>query len=247
MHAQVRFETNANLDPELAADYIFPPPQPISVPILHSGQRFPVRRVFCVGRNYAEHAKEMGASPERGQRPVFFTKPTDAVVADSHATRYPSATANLHFEIELVVALHSGGENIATDQALSHVFGYAVGNDLTRRDLQLEAKHAGLPWDISKAFDQSAAVSAIAAAAHIGHPSTGAITLDVNGKRRQTADIADLLWSVPEIIHELSKLFCLAAGDLIFTGTPAGVGALARGDVLIGRIEGVGELSHSIC
>ena len=227
--------------------YIFPTAAPISVPILASDQRFPVRRVFCVGRNYAEHAKEMGASPERGKRPVFFTKPADAVVADGQASRYPSATANLHFEVELVVALLSGGENIATDQALSHVFGYAVGNDLTRRDLQLEAKNAGLPWDISKAFDQSAALSAIAVAADIGHPNAGAITLDVNGKRRQQADIADLLWSVPEIIHELSKLFCLSAGDLIFTGTPAVVGALARGDLLIGRIEGVGELNHSIC
>ena len=227
--------------------YIFQPAPPISVPILGDDQRFPVRRVFCVGRNYAEHAKEMGASPERGQRPVFFTKPADAVLADGQATRYPSATANLHFEVELVVALHSGGENIATEQALSHVFGYAVGNDLTRRDLQLEAKNAGLPWDISKAFDQSAALSAIAAAAVIGHPTSGAITLDVNGSRRQQADIAELLWTVPEIIHELSKLFCLSAGDLIFTGTPAGVGALARGDLLIGHIEGVGTLRHSVC
>ena len=226
--------------------HVFPPRQPSSVPILLSQQRFPIRRVFCVGRNYAEHAKEMGANPERGQRPVFFTKPADAVVADGQNTRYPSATANLHFEVELVVALHSGGENIAIDQALSHVFGYAVGNDLTRRDLQLEAKNAGLPWDISKAFDQSAAISAIATAAQIGHPTAGAITLDVNSTRRQQADIADLLWSVPEIIHELSKLFCLSAGDLIFTGTPAGVGALARGDMLTGRIEGVGELNHGI-
>ncbi len=237
--------TQAN-EKHASAHYVFPPPQPVSVPILGSHERFPVRRVFCVGRNYAEHAKEMGASPERGHRPVFFTKPADAVVADGQPTRYPSATANLHFEIELVVALHSGGENIATEQTLRHVFGYAVGNDLTRRDLQLEAKHAGLPWDISKAFDQSAAISAIAPVADIGHPSNGAISLDVNGKRRQTADIADLLWSVSEIIRELSKLFCLAAGDLIFTGTPAGVGALERGDLLIGRIEGVGELRHSI-
>ncbi len=229
-----------------ASNYVFPPAQPISVPILGTHQRFPVRRVFCVGRNYAEHAKEMGASPERGQRPVFFTKPADAVISDGQPTRYPSATTNLHFEIELVLALHSGGENIAIKQALNHVYGYAVGNDLTRRDLQLEAKHAGLPWDISKAFDQSAAVSAIAAAVDIGHPSTGAISLDVNGKRRQTADIGDLLWSVPEIIHELSKLFCLTAGDLIFTGTPAGVGALARGDLISGHIEGVGELSHIV-
>lgn len=229
-----------------ASHYIFPPPQTVSVPILYSAQRFPVRRVFCVGRNYAEHAKEMGASPERGKRPVFFTKPADAVVADGNATRYPNGTENLHFEIELVVALHSGGENIAIKQALSHVFGYAVGNDLTRRDLQLEAKHAGLPWDISKAFDQSAAISAIATAASIGHPSAGAITLEVNGRRRQEDDISQLLWPVSEIIHELSKLFCLSAGDLIFTGTPAGVGAVARGDVIAGSIAGVGELSHGI-
>lgn len=234
-------------DREISSNrYIFPPAAQISVPILGSDKRFPIRRLFCVGRNYAEHAKEMGASPERGKRPVIFTKPADSLVTDGRASRYPSATANLHFEVELVVALHSGAENIATDQALSHVFGYAVGNDLTRRDLQLEAKNAGLPWDISKAFDQSAALSAIAPASDIGHPSAGAISLDVNGKRRQQADIADLLWSVPEIIHELSKLFCLSEGDLIFTGTPAGVGALARGDLLTGRIEGVGELIHSI-
>lgn len=239
---------NNPLNETLAASgYVFPPAQPISVPILGTDQRFPVRRVFCVGRNYAEHAKEMGVSPERGKRPVFFTKPCDAVISDGHPTRYPSATTNLHFEIEMVVALHSGGENIAPEHALSHIYGYAVGNDLTRRDLQLEAKHAGLPWDISKAFDQSAAISAIATVANIGHPSSGAISLDVNGKRRQTADIEDLLWSVPEIINELSKLFCLSAGDLIFTGTPAGVGALARGDLLTGRIAGVGELTHSIC
>ena len=234
-------------DDVVSTGYIFPPLQPNTVPILLNQQRFPIRRVFCVGRNYAEHAKEMGANPERGTRPVFFTKPADAVVADGLSTRYPSATANLHFEVELVIALHSGGENIAIDQALSHVFGYAVGNDLTRRDLQLEAKNAGLPWDISKAFDQSAAISAIATTANIGHPTAGAITLDVNGIRRQQADIADLLWSVPEIIHELSKLFCLSAGDLIFTGTPAGVGALVRGDLVSARINGVGELSHGIC
>jgi fumarylpyruvate hydrolase len=225
---------------------VFPAPLLVTVPILHSELRFPVRRIFCVGRNYAEHAKEMGASPERGKRPVFFTKPADAIVSDSRPARFASATAALHFELELVVALASGAENIPIDQALTHVFGYAVGNDLTRRDLQTEAKSAGLPWDIAKAFDDSAPISAIAPVANVGHPSHGAMTLDVNGVRRQHADLSDLLWSVPEIIHELSKLFRLAAGDLIFTGTPAGVGALARGDQLLGRIAGVGELRHGI-
>ncbi len=234
------------LGSESTSNLVFPAPATVSVPILGGDQRFPVRRVYCVGRNYAEHAKEMGASPERGARPVFFTKPHDSVLPDGAAARYPGATAALHFELELVVALHSGGDYIALEHALSHVYGYAVGNDLTRRDLQLEAKKAGLPWDIAKAFDDSAPVSAIAAAANIGHPRSGAILLEVNGVQRQTADIADLLWPVPEIIHELSKLFCLCAGDLIFTGTPAGVGALARGDQVVGRIAGVGELRHSI-
>jgi fumarylpyruvate hydrolase len=225
---------------------IFPAPPAVSIPILGLQARFPVRRVFCVGRNYAEHAKEMGASPERGERPVFFTKPSDAIVADGLPAAYPSATDALHFEVELVLALHSGGSNIAHADALSHIYGYAVGNDLTRRDLQLACKKAGLPWDIAKAFDASAPISAIAPAAQIGHVCKGAITLAVNGVLRQQADIADLLWSVPEIIHELSKLFALAAGDLIFTGTPAGVGALARGDVVQGDIAGVGTLRHRI-
>jgi fumarylpyruvate hydrolase len=181
-----------------------------------------------------------------GLRPVFFTKPNDAVLPDGKFARYPGVTTALHFELELVVALHSGGDNIPLDQALSHVFGYAVGNDLTRRDLQLEAKKAGLPWDIAKAFDDSAPISAIAMAANIGHPIQGAIVLEVNGVTRQRADISELIWPVPEIIHQLSKLFCLSAGDLIFTGTPAGVGALMPGDQLIGRIAGVGELRHGI-
>ncbi len=217
-----------------------------TLPIVGSEQRFAVNRIYCIGRNYAEHAKEMGASPERGDRPVIFMKPANAIVQNGEAVNYACETRDLHHEIELVVALGSGGRNIAASDALSHVYGYAVGNDLTRRDLQLTAKKAGLPWDIAKGFDQSAPCSAIAPVTQIGHPNKGEIGLNVNGAARQRGDLSDLLWSVPEVIAELSKLFELRAGDLIFTGTPSGVACVARGDELHGWITGVGELRHSI-
>ncbi len=226
-------------------DNVFAIPTP-SVAISGSSQRYAVRRIYCIGRNYAEHAKEMGAPAERGLRPVIFMKPADAVVANGGAVRYPGQTINLHFEGELVIALQSGGKDIAINQAKAHIFGYAVGNDLTRRDLQTEAKKAGLPWDISKGFDQSAPISAIQPVSAIGHPQSGVLRLWVNDALKQQADIADMMWSVPEIISELSKLFELAAGDLIFTGTPAGVAALLPGDQVRVVIDGVGELRHSI-
>ncbi|MGH8091607.1 MAG: fumarylacetoacetate hydrolase family protein [Rudaea sp.] len=218
---------------------------PASAAIAGSTERFPVRRIFCIGRNYAEHAAEMGATVDRGN-PVFFCKPADALVADGADIPYPQATQELHHEVEMVVALHSGGTDIAEADALAHVFGYAVGLDLTRRDLQAVAKAKGMPWDSAKAFDHSAPLSAIRTAAEIGHPHSAALTLEVNGEVRQRADIAQMIFAVPEILARLSHLFELNAGDLVFTGTPAGVGPLARGDVAHAYLAGVAELRGRI-
>lgn len=215
------------------------------VPVLGTDAAFPVRRVFCVGRNYAEHAKEMGADPQR-EPPFFFTKPADAIAADGSEVPYPSATSNLHHEVELVIAIAVGGENIAPPSALDHVFGYAVGNDLTRRDLQATAKKTGRPWDTAKGFDQSAPIAAISPVERCGHISSGKISLSVNGECRQMGDISDMIWSTGEIISTLSTLFTLQPGDLIFTGTPAGVGALQPGDVIEACIDGLPTLAHGI-
>lgn len=220
--------------------YVFPPPAPPSVEVKGRSERFAVRRIFCVGRNYAAHAREMGTDPER-EPPFFFTKPADALVPNNATIPFPPRTANLHHEIELVVAIGKGGKNIAAANALDHVFGYAVGNDLTRRDLQFEARDKGRPWDTGKAFDNSAPITAIRPAA-AGHFAKGKIWLKVNGEMRQQADVADLIWSVPEVIAELSTLFELAPGDLIYTGTPAGVGAVKSGDRIEGGIDGLDTL-----
>lgn len=220
--------------------YVFPPPAPPSVEVKGRSERFAVRRIFCVGRNYAAHAREMGTDPER-EPPFFFTKPADALVPNNATIPFPPRTANLHHEIELVVAIGKGGKNIAAANALDHVFGYAVGNDLTRRDLQFEARDKGRPWDTGKAFDNSAPITAIRPAA-AGHFAKGRIWLKVNGEMRQQADVADLIWSVPEVIAELSTLFELAPGDLIYTGTPAGVGAVKSGDRIEGGIDGLDTL-----
>lgn len=209
--------------------FAIPPPPTPSVAIRGSAERFPVRRIYCVGRNYAEHAKEMGAAVDR-ETPTFFMKPADAVVESGTTIPYPPATQDLHHEVELVVALRSGGRDIAAADALGHVFGYAVGLDLTRRDLQAIAKKKSLPWDVAKGFDASAPVSAVAPASEVGHPRNGTLALEVNGTQRQCADVSDMVFAVPEIIAELSRLFELRAGDLVFTGTPAGVAALVRGD-----------------
>jgi fumarylpyruvate hydrolase len=206
-----------------------------TVAVAGSASRFPVRRIFCVGRNYPEHAREMGEKELRAP-PFFFMKPADAVVASGAAVPFPSRTQDLHHEVELVVALGAGGG----------IFGYAVGNDLTRRDVQAAAKKAGKPWDTAKGFDHSAPVSEIATAASIGHPSKARIWLEVNGEQRQAGDIADMIWKVPEIIAELSGWFALAAGDLIFTGTPAGVGPLLPGDRVRAGVDGIGVLSHTM-
>jgi fumarylpyruvate hydrolase len=206
--------------------------------------RFPVHRIYCVGRNYPEHVREMGGDPAR-EPPVFFSKPADAVVPSGSDVRYPSRTANLHHEIELVVAVGRAGSGIAVGEALGHIYGYAVGNDLTRRDLQAEARRRGAPWDMAKGFDASAPVSAIQPAA-AGHVARGRIWLEVNGKLRQQADVGDMIWSVPEILAELSTYCRLLPGDLIFTGTPAGVGPLLAGDRVRGGVDGVGLLEHRV-
>ncbi len=226
-------------------DYVFAPPPPPALAVAGRAERLPVHRIYCIGRNYIEHAKEMGMPIDRAT-PVFFCKPADAIVADGATIPCPPQTADLHHEVEMVVALHSGGQRIAANEALRHVFGYGVGLDLTRRDLQAAAKTKGLPWDTAKAFDRSAPVSAIAPAAKAGHPLRGKLSLEVNGRVRQQADIAEMIFSVPQIIHELSKLFTLAAGDLIFTGTPAGVAALKPGDAFHARLENIAELRGRI-
>lgn len=226
------------------SSFVVPPPAPVTVPVVGGGL-FPVRRIFCVGRNYAEHAREMGGDPSR-EEPFFFTKPADAVVTDGAPTPYPPKTSDFHHEIELVVALDGGGADVPVGEALDLVFGYAVGLDMTRRDLQAAAKKAGRPWDMAKGFDESAPIGAIATKSDIGHPSRGAITLSVNGVPRQEGDLSDMIWSVPETIAFLSTLVRLAPGDLIFTGTPSGVGPVMRGDRLAGFIERVGRLETEI-
>jgi fumarylpyruvate hydrolase len=220
--------------------YVVPPPAVISLPIRGSEGRFPVRRIYCVGRNYAAHAVEMGHDPDR-EPPFFFQKNPDNLVQDGRFP-YPPRSRDVHHEIELVVALAEGGSDIAPQHALDRVYGYAVGIDMTRRDLQGEAKKAGRPWEVGKAFEHSALCSELVPARAIGHPQRGAIWLDVNGERRQEGDLDQLIWKVPEVIAELSKLFALAPGDLIMTGTPAGVGAVVRGDVMHGGVDGISEI-----
>jgi fumarylpyruvate hydrolase len=216
-----------------------------SIPVAGGDARFPVHRIYCIGRNYAEHAKEMGASVERSQ-PMFFMKPADAIVTDGADVPYPSATQDLHHEVEMVVALARGGADIPRERALDCVFGYGVGLDLTRRDLQAAAKAKGHPWDAAKGFDASAPVSALHRVEEIGHPRQAQLSLDVNGERRQQADIADMIFDVAAIIQELSRLWTLAPGDLVFTGTPAGVGALQRGDRVEAILAGVAHLTARI-
>lgn len=224
--------------------FVIPSRAPAALPVRGSDRLFPVRRVYCVGRNYAAHAVEMGHDPDR-EPPFFFQKnPDDLVTGD--AFPYPAASGDVHHEIELAVALAEGGADIPVNDALRRVFGYAVALDMTRRDLQGQAKALGRPWEVAKAFDASAPCGAIVTAAAIGHPSAGAIWLDVNGARRQTGDLAQMIWKVPEVIAYLSGLFTLAPGDLILTGTPAGVGAVQRGDVLLGHVDGVGDLRVTV-
>lgn len=226
------------------AEFVFAPPPQVAVPVV-DGRLFPVRRVFCVGRNYAAHAREMGNDPTR-EPPFFFSKPTDVLVTEGKDTPYPSQTKNLHHEIELVVAIGTGGRDISVADALSHVFGYTVGLDLTRRDLQDEAKAARRPWDMSKGFDASAPIGNIVPVSQIGHPAGGHIGLKINGQTRQSGDLSDQIWPVADVISILSRFVALAPGDLIFTGTPEGVGPIVAGDVLEGEIEAVGKLRTRI-
>jgi fumarylpyruvate hydrolase len=229
----------------LSREYAVPPPPAVELAIAGSPRAFPVHRIYCVGRNYADHVREMGSDP-RSEPPVFFSKPADALVPSGTDVPYPPRTQDLHHEIELVIALGGGGRDLSVADAPALIFGYAVGNDLTRRDLQAAAKKAGQPWDLAKGFDASAPVSPLRLAAETGPLSQGRIWLEVNGVLRQQADIADMIWSVPEIIAELSTYFELRPGDLIFTGTPAGVGALLPGDRVRGGVDGVGTLEHGI-
>jgi fumarylpyruvate hydrolase len=228
----------------VSMSYVFPPPPTIALPIRGSKALFPVRRIYCVGRNYAEHAIEMGHDPDK-EPPFFFQKNPDNIVTDGRFP-YPSASKDVHHEVELVVALAKGGEDIPPAAALDHVFGYAVGLDMTRRDLQGEAKKAGRPWEVGKAFEASAPCGEIVPASEIGHLRSGAIWLKVNGELRQQGDLAQLIWKVPEAIAYLSGLFRLAPGDLIMTGTPAGVGAVKRGDALHGHIDAIGDLQVAV-
>ena len=231
-------------------DFVFPPHLPAALPVAGGADSFPVRHIYCVGRNYADHAREMGAADQAEGRepPFFFMKPGDAVVGGvgEISVAYPPATKNLHHEVELVVALGAGGANVAVDAVRDLIFGYAVGLDLTRRDIQARAKEKGHPWDMGKGFDQSAVAGTIHPVAQVGHPDRGRIWLTVNGEIRQDGDLAAMLWKVADIVANLSTLVRLAAGDLIYTGTPAGVGPLLPGDVLEGGVDGVGALRARI-
>ncbi|HVY00787.1 MAG TPA: fumarylacetoacetate hydrolase family protein [Pseudorhodoplanes sp.] len=225
-------------------DYVITPPPQAAIPVKSTGQYFPVRRIWCVGRNYVEHIREMGQ--DERQPPFFFAKPADAIVWDGGTVPYPPLTKDLHHEVEMVVALRAGGLRIKPENALDLVWGYAVGIDLTRRDLQIASRKLERPWEIGKAWDGSAPCGALAAAAAIGHPAKGRIHLKVNGEVKQDGDLAQMIWNVPEIIAKLSESVALAAGDIIMTGTPAGVSALKPGDVLEGEIEGVGRLTVTV-
>jgi fumarylpyruvate hydrolase len=227
-----------------AEQYVIPQPAQASLAVAGTSKTFPVRRVWCVGRNYVEHIKEMGQ--DEREPPFFFAKPADALVPDGSTIPYPPLTKDLHHEVELLVALKSGGRNIASEKTLDHVYGYGVSIDLTRRDLQIASRNIKRPWEIGKAFDASAPCGALRPASEIGHPSKGRIYLKVNGEVKQDGDLAQMIWNVPETISQLSQSVALAAGDVILTGTPAGVSALAPGHKIECEIEGVGRLTVTI-
>lgn len=225
-------------------DFVIEPAERPALPVAGTDKLFPLRRVYCVGRNYAEHAREMGHDPNR-EPPFFFQKNPDSLFVGSEFP-YPAASKDVHHEIELLVALKSGGTDIPAGEALTHVFGYAVALDMTRRDLQAEAKKLGRPWEVAKAFDRSAPCSPIVPAARVGHPAAGAIWLDVNGTRRQSGDLKDMIWTVPELIACLSRLFELSAGDVVLTGTPANSRPMEPGDVVEVEIDGLGRLTNRV-
>ena len=229
----------------MTTSFVIAAPAIPSLPVVGDSKRFPVNRIYCVGRNYADHAREMGHDPDR-EPPFFFMKPATAIVTDGQAMAYPALSKDVHHELEMVVAIGKGGSNISADHALDHVWGYGLGLDMTRRDLQGEAKKMGRPWDTGKAFDQSAPCSALVPVSQCGHLSKGRIYLSVNGQVKQDGDLAMMIWNVPETIAYLSTLFTLMPGDLIFSGTPAGVAAVQRGDVLEGHVDGLPVLHTKI-
>lgn len=226
--------------------YVVPAPQVVSVPVLGQPGRFPVNRIYCVGRNYVEHAQEMGYTGR--EPPFFFLKPADAVVVahPEASVPYPPKTANYHYEIELVVAIGQGGRNISAADAPKHIYGFAVGLDMTRRDLQMDMRKQGRPWDIGKAFDQSAPIGPIVPVAQAGGIADAAISLEVNGTIKQSSQIKKLIWNISEIIEHLSAAWELKAGDLIYTGTPEGVGPVVSGDVMLGRVSGLPDLQVKV-
>jgi fumarylpyruvate hydrolase len=224
--------------------YVIDFPGTVTLPVVESSKAFPVGRIYCVGRNYAEHAREMGHDPDR-EPPFFFMKPADAIVHNGATIPYPQMTKDVHHEIEMIVAIGKGGANIPVEKALDHVFGYGVGLDMTRRDLQGEAKKMGRPWEMGKAFDNSAPCTALKPVSMVGHPAKGAIWLKVNGEVKQKGDLSELIWNVPETIAYLSQLVTLRPGDIIMSGTPAGVGPIKPGDKLEGHVDGVGDLTVS--
>jgi len=224
--------------------YVIPPAPQAAIPVKGTDALFPVRRIYCIGRNYADHAIEMGHDPDK-EAPFFFQKNPQNIDLSGEFP-YPPETSDVHFEMELVVALKSGGKNIPVESALGHVFGYGLGLDMTRRDLQGEAKKAGRPWEVGKAFERSAPMAALIPAADCGHPDHGAITLHVNGALKQSGDMNQMIWKVPEMIAYLSRFYDIEAGDVIMSGTPAGVGAVKKGDVMTGHIEGLGTFDVKV-
>lgn len=232
--------TNANPD-----DYVIAPPQLVSMPVVGTDKRFPVHRIYCVGRNYAAHAVEMGHDPDK-EPPFFFQKNPGNLLTDTTEFPYPPESSDVHYEIELVVALGRGGKNIPAQDALECIYGYGVGLDMTRRDLQGEAKKLGRPWEVGKAFEHSAPCGPLVPASQLGHPENGAVWLKVNDEIRQQGDLNQMIWKTQEMIAILSSLFELQPGDLIMTGTPAGVGPVQRGDIMHGCVEGVGEIEFKV-
>jgi fumarylpyruvate hydrolase len=229
----------------MSTEFVIAAPKVNSIPVEGDSRRFPVNRIYCVGRNYADHAREMGHDPDR-EPPFFFMKPATSIVTDGKDMQYPSLTQDLHHEIEMVVAIGIGGSNIAPADALNHVWGYGVGLDMTRRDLQGEAKKMGRPWDTGKAFDESAPCASLVPVSQCGHLAKGLINLKVNGVIKQEGDLAMMIWNVPDTIAYLSTLFALEPGDLIFSGTPAGVAAVKKGDVLEGYVAGLPVLKTRV-
>jgi len=234
-----------NIQTDLSLDLVVEAPELVTLPVAQSASRFPVHRIYCVGRNYAAHAVEMGHDPDK-EPPFFFQKTPDTILQPGEDFPYPPQSENVHYEMEHVIAIGKGGGDIPVETALDHVYGYAVGLDMTRRDLQGVAKKMGRPWEVGKSFEHSAPMSAIHPVAKIGHPTEGAVTLKVNGELKQDGDLNQLIWKSEEVISYLSRLFVLQPGDIIMTGTPAGVGAVVKGDVMEGAVVGIDAIKVTV-